>query len=179
MNVINEALAKIAENKARIEGVEIAAEGVAKELNEFKLGMAQDMIAMEKKVNRNFEFYKKDTMKFRERLGLKFKDFKKKIDDNHDLVLKRFAKEKYGEVKISPRQQRHASVADIEQDKLKNELRRSMSKERIELNISSISDELDKMREMMRRLSQLTSKEVDGLKDEFENFQKRTSAEVK
>ena len=31
----------------------------------------------------------------------------------------------------------------------------------------------------MRRLSVLTSKEIDGLKEEFDNFKKRTSAEVK
>ena len=178
MNMINEVLNKSNENKARIEAFETSLkETLIKDFNEFKLGMAEDMIAIEKKINRNFEFYKKETVKFRDRLTQKFKDFKKKIDDNHDLVLKRFAKEKYSETKISPKRVR--VVSDMENEKSKVELHNSLSKERIDGNITNINEEIDKMRDMMRRLSLLTSKEIDGLKDEFESFKKHTSADVK
>lgn len=69
-------------------------ENIQKDLNGFKIGMAEDMIALEKKINKVNELQKKDMGKLKERLSQKFKDFKKKIDENHDLVLKRFAKEK-------------------------------------------------------------------------------------
>ena len=53
---------------------------------------------------------------------------------------------------------------------MKTELIQSFSKERLEFDISSLNQEMDKMRDMMRRLSQLTSNEVDVLKEEFEAF---------
>lgn len=171
MNMVNEVLNKANENRARIELLETNLnDKLSKEFEEFKVGMAQDMIALEKKINNNFDIYRKDTGKLKDRLSQKFKDFKKKIDENHDLVLKRFAKEKYADTKYSPRNSRKMIELNTDRDKLKNELHRTFSKERIDLNITSISNELEVMRDMMRRLSVLTSKEIDGLKEDFENF---------
>ena len=170
MNMMNEVLNKVNENKSRIEALETNLnDKLAKEFEEFKVGMAQDMIALERKINNNFDIYRKDTGKLKDRLAHKFKDFKKKIDENHELVLKRFAKEKYADTKISPRNNK-INELNTDRDKLKNELRRTFSKERIDLNITSISNELEIMRDMMRRLSVLTSKEIEGLKEEFDNF---------
>lgn len=55
----------------------------------------------------------------------------------------------------------------------------SMSKERLEGNIETIGTDLDKIKSMMKDLSQLTSAEVDELKLEFEDFKKKTATEVK
>lgn len=56
---IMEALTKINENKARIDNLEIViTTNVPKEMHDFKVGMAEDMIALESKINRNYEFYK-------------------------------------------------------------------------------------------------------------------------
>ena len=57
-----------------------------------------------------------------------------------------------------------------DKEQLKAELTQSFSKERLEVNISNLSEEIDEMREMMKRLSQLTASEVDRLKEEFEYF---------
>ena len=38
---------------------------------------------------------KKEMGRMKERIVMKFKDYRKMVDDKHDLVLKRFAKEKY------------------------------------------------------------------------------------
>lgn len=140
--------------------------------------MAEDMIALEKKINRNFEIYKKDTTKFKEAVNERFKQVHDKIEEKHGLVLKRFAKERYPEGHISPRPAQKVQEAS-NTELLKSELRKSFSKDRLELNISNMAEEVDKLRDMMRKLSQLTSAEVDQLKDEFENFKKRTAAEVK
>ena len=178
--MINEVLNKTNENRAKIEQLEATFnESFTKEFSEFKIGMAEDIIAIEKKINRNFEYYKKDTTKFRDRLVLKFKDFKKKIDDNHDLVLKRFAKERYAEAKISPKRMRITSDIEHDKEKAKLDLANNFSKERLEVSISSWNEEIEKMRDMMRRLSLLTSKEIEGLKGDIESFKKNTSADVK
>lgn len=138
MAMINEVLNKTNENRAKIEQLEATFnESFTKEFGEFKIGMAEDIIAIEKKINRNFEYYKKDTAKFRDRLVLKFKDFKKKIDDNHDLVLKRFAKERYAEAKISPKRMRITSDIEHDKEKAKLDLANNFSKERLEVSISS------------------------------------------
>lgn len=56
---IIEALTKINENKARIENLEVViTTNVPKEMHDFKVGMAEDMIALESKINRNYDFYK-------------------------------------------------------------------------------------------------------------------------
>ena len=120
MNMMTEVLNKSNENKARIEVLENTVnEKLSKEFEEFKVGMAQDMIALEKKINNNFDFYRKDTAKLKEKLSSKFKDFKKKVDENHELVLKRFAKEKYAEVKNSPRNLKKGIDLETDRDKLK------------------------------------------------------------
>lgn len=94
-NMINDCFSKINEVKTQFEDMKSnVITQIQKEIDQFKIGMAEDMIALEKKINKNNEVQKRDVGKLKERIALKFKDFKKKIDDNHDLVLKRFAKEK-------------------------------------------------------------------------------------
>lgn len=93
--MINDCFSKINEVKTQFEDMKSnVITQIQKEIDQFKIGMAEDMIALEKKINKNNEVQKRDVGKLKERIALKFKDFKKKIDDNHDLVLKRFAKEK-------------------------------------------------------------------------------------
>lgn len=45
-----------------------------------------------------------------------------------------------------------------------------MSKDRIDDNIDNLGNDLDRVKSMMKNLSQLTSAEVDELKYEFEDF---------
>jgi len=106
-------------------------------MHEFKVGMAEDLIALEAKINQNWDYYKKDSSKLKEKLTLRFKDFKRKIDDNHDLVLKRFAKERYQKARISPRPQRVIDEEAVKGPTLKQDL----SKERLDGNIASLSDQ--------------------------------------
>jgi len=138
MSMVTEALAKTDQNKSKIEEVAARIDGeVVKEMHEFKVGMAEDLIALEAKINQNWDYYKKDSSKLKEKLTLRFKDFKRKIDDNHDLVLKRFAKERYQKARISPRPQRVIDEEAVKGPTLKQDL----SKERLDGNIASLSDQ--------------------------------------
>ncbi|CAI2383692.1 unnamed protein product [Moneuplotes crassus] len=159
---------------------------IPKDIDGFKLAIANDMISLEDKVQGGHETNLKNFNKFKNKISHKIQELTQKIDKNHDLVLKRFAKEKYPDATASARDleriSKHISsriTIGEGKEQIKTELAQSLSKDRLEYNIKGLGKDIEKMREMFKKLSELTSLEVDQVKDDFSSFRNQVISEMK
>jgi hypothetical protein len=106
----------------------------------------------------------------------------RKIEHNHEMLLKRFAKERYQS--LTPKKPTDATPPTshcMKQMENTEDAAKVVEevKENLQGEIGEVREDVAKIREMMGRLSRLTASEVDVLKEEFDRFRKKTAGEVK